>query len=76
MRALLSDRQHLGVDVADRGMKAVPGCLGRAEGDIAGPAGDVEQREGRVTTRGLSAVIIASFQSRCIPPDIRSFIKS
>ncbi|CKY53223.1 Uncharacterised protein [Mycobacterium tuberculosis] len=25
---------------------------------------------------GLSAVIIASFQSRCMPPDIRSFIRS
>ena len=66
----------------------VPGAAGanRAERHIAGAARDVEQREipvglfvktaGAAFRGGLIAVTSASFQARCSPPDIRSFIRS
>ncbi len=54
-----------------------PPAADDAERDVAGAAGDVEQRERPVAAcGGLTAVTSASFQARCSPPDIRSFIRS
>ena len=54
-----------------------PAGLDHAEGDVAGAAGEIEQREGAGRLfGGLTAVTSASFQARCRPPDIRSFIRS
>ena len=75
--ALAADREHLGIDVAHRDARARAAGLDDAEGDVAGAAGEIEQRE-RPYRRvgGLTAVTSASFQARCRPPDIRSFIRS
>src|SRR6185369_990836 len=43
--ALAADGEHVRIDVADHGMKAIATGLGGAESDVAGAAGDVEQRE-------------------------------
>ena len=76
-RALAADREHLGVDVGDGDAGAGPGPLGDAEGDVAGAAGEVEDVERPCSPfGGLTAVTSASFQARCRPPDIRSFIRS
>ena len=75
--ALAADREHLGIDVGDGDARAGPAGLGDAEGDVAGAAGEIEQRERpRLPCGGLTAVTSASFQARCSPPDIRSFIRS
>ena len=47
-RAVAADLEHVGIDVADGGAKAGAGRLGGTERDIAGAAGDVEQRERRI----------------------------
>ena len=55
---------------------APPGLDG-AERHVAGAARDIEQREiPGPDFGGLIAVTSASFQARCSPPDIRSFIRS
>ena len=47
-RAVAADLEHIGVDVADGGVEARASRLGRAEGDVAGAARDVEQRKRRI----------------------------
>ena len=74
--ALAADREHVGIDVADRRPRARAAGLDHAEGDVAGAAGDIEQRERPRVSGGLTTVTSASFQARCSPPDIRSFIRS
>ena len=84
--ALAADREHVGVDVGDGDAGAGAGLLGHPQRHVAGAAGDVEQRErpialfvktaGTAFCGGLTAVTSASFQARCRPPDIRSFIRS
>ena len=51
--AVAADLEHVGVDVADGGAEAGTGRLGGAERDIAGAAGDVEQRERRIALRRI-----------------------
>ena len=46
--ALAADREHLGVDVGDGDVRARPAGVGDAERDVAGAAGEIEQRERRV----------------------------
>ena len=75
-RAVAADLEHIDIDVADGGAKAGARRLRGAKSDIAGAAGDVEQRERRVVFGGLSVVTMMSFQARCRPADIRSFIRS
>ena len=43
--ALAADREHLGVDVGDGDAGARPAGVDDAEGDVAGAAGQIEQRE-------------------------------
>ena len=76
-RAFAADGQHVGIDVADGDARARPAGLHHAERHVAGAAGEIEQGEmaGR-SCGGLTAVTSASFQARCSPPDIRSFIRS
>ena len=75
--ALAADREHLGVDVGDGDVRARAARVGDAEGDVAGAAGEVEHARTAVRScGGLTAVTSASFQARCRPPDIRSFIRS
>ncbi len=45
--ALAADLEHVGVDVGDGDMGAGPAGVGHAEGDVAGAAGQIEQRERR-----------------------------
>jgi hypothetical protein len=52
-----------------------PPAVDHAQRDVAGAAGDVESANGRFFG-GLTAVTSASFQARCSPNDIRSFIRS
>ena len=54
--ALAADLEHVGIDVADGGAKAGARRLGGAERDVAGAAGDVEQRERRVAPRRIERV--------------------
>ena len=76
-RALAPDAEHVGIDVRDGRARAVPARRDGAERDVAGAARDVEQREIPVSIfGGLIAVTSASFQARCSPADIRSFIRS
>ena len=51
--ALGADRQHLGIDVADGDAGVRPAGLRDAEGDVAGAAGEVEQRERPVPLRRI-----------------------
>ena len=44
-RALAPDREHVGVDVADHGASVVAAGRDRPQGNVAGAAGDIEQRE-------------------------------
>jgi hypothetical protein len=46
-----ADREHVRIDVADRGAKTGAGLLSRTKGDVAGAAGDVEQRERPIAPR-------------------------
>ena len=55
-RALTADFKHIGIDVADDGLKARAGRLGGAERDVAGAAGDVEQRKRRIAARRIERV--------------------
>jgi hypothetical protein len=50
-------------------------CLDDPEGDVAGAAGNVENLVALGAAR-LSEAIIASFQARCSPMDITSFMTS
>ena len=43
--ALAADRQHVGIDVADRRARALAAGREHAQRDVAGAAGDVEERE-------------------------------
>ncbi len=52
-RAVAADLEHIGIDVADGGAEARARRLGGAEGDVAGAAGDIEQRERRVALRRI-----------------------
>ena len=85
--ALAADLEHVGIDVDDSRAQSGAAGLDRPKGDVAGAAGQVEQRErlraalaGRSDEAralgGLTAVTSTSFQARCSPPDIRSFIRS
>ena len=51
-----ADLEHVGIDVADGGPKALACRLGGAKGDVAGAAGDVEQRKRRIATRRIERV--------------------
>ena len=75
------------VDVDDGDARGMVAGVHHPEGDVAGAAGDVEQRErpiaalfvktaGTAFGGGFTAVTSASFQARCSPADIRSFIRS
>ena len=44
-RALAADGEHVGIDVADGDARARAAGLHHAEGDVAGAAGEIEQRE-------------------------------
>ena len=44
-RALGADAEHLGIDVADRDARAGPAGFRHAEGNVAGAAGEIEQRK-------------------------------
>src|SRR6185437_15390137 len=46
--AFAPDAKHVRIDVADRGAESVARRISRAESDVAGPAGDVEQCEARI----------------------------
>jgi hypothetical protein len=50
------DREHVRIDVADRGVEAATRRLGGAEGNVAGAAGDIEQRERRIGARRIERV--------------------
>ena len=54
--AVAADVEHIGVDVADGGAEACACRLGRAEGDVAGAAGDVEQRKRRIALRRVERI--------------------
>ena len=54
--AFAADREHVGIDVADGGLKARARGLGGAKRDVAGAAGDVEQRERRLAARRIERV--------------------
>ena len=69
--ALHADVEHVGVDVGDGHLRAAPG---HAEGDVAGAAGHVEDRS--PGARLHPARRSGPSTSRCMPPDIRSFITS
>ncbi len=55
-RAIAADLEHIGIDVADGGMEAQACRLGRAEGDVAGAACDVEQGKGRIVFRRVQRI--------------------
>ena len=59
-----------GLMSADRHLRA---ALGHAEGDVAGAAGHVEDA---LAGARLHPATKRSFHSRCMPPDIESFITS
>ena len=76
-RAFAADGEHVFIDVADGDTRAGAAGLHHAEGHVAGAAGEIEQREiAAGSCGGCTAVSSASFQARCRPPDIRSFIRS
>ena len=54
--ALAADLEHVGIDVADGGAKARARRLGGAERDVAGAAGDIEQRERRIGARRIERI--------------------
>ena len=54
--AVAADLEHIGIDVADGGAEARACRLGGAEGDIAGAAGDVEQRKRRIALRRVERI--------------------
>ena len=45
-RALASDLEHVGIDVADRRARVRAAALDHPKRDVAGAAGDVEERKG------------------------------
>jgi hypothetical protein len=69
-RALDADVEHVLVDVGHG--DSAPGG-GQAEGDVAGAARHVEDR---LALARLDRRTKRSFHSRCMPPDIASFITS
>src|SRR6266516_1891168 len=54
--ARAADSEHIGIDVAYRGPKARARRPGGAERDVAGAAGDVEQRKWRIAARRIERV--------------------
>ena len=55
-RTLAADAKHVGIDVADGGPKARACRLGGAKGNVAGAAGNIEQRERPVASRRIERV--------------------
>ena len=76
--ARAADLEHVAVDVGDGDARAGVAGLGDAEGDVAGAAGDVEQREWPLSPlRRIDSGRPARPSRRDAgPPDIRSFIRS
>ena len=77
-RARAADLEHGVVDVGDGDARRMIAGVHHPERDVAGAAGHIKQRE-RTVARccgGFTAVTSTSFQARCSPADIRSFIRS
>ena len=72
-QAVAAFAEHRGVDVREDDHAGLADLLREAGSQVAGAAGDVER-----ALAGCRPVSdsVNSFQSRCAPPDMRSFIRS
>ncbi len=55
-RALAADVEHIGIDVADGGAKTDARRLGGTKRDVAGTAGNVEQRKRHIAARWIERI--------------------